>query len=188
MTSNDVTTGMRAELADLRKRRDLREMSSAEIELLASKTAVTLIEAAHAREARAEETATRAIAEAHRRAQEVIAEAEAEARKLVAAARAETASLRQELQAKLGNVDAERERLLEAARREARQVTADAEAKVAQYRAWLRRQVEDARKIHKGLSDRLGAIADVSKGHDEALAKAAAALEELHQSSDPSTP
>ena len=198
MSTHEGTPDLQSELADLRKRRDLRELSSAEIELLASKTAAMLIEAAHAREAQAEAAATRSLAEASRRAQEMISEAEAEARKLVAAAQAEagklaaaaeaeTASLRRELQSKLGNVDAERERLLEAARREARQLSADAEAKVAQYRAWLRRQVDDARKIHKGLSDRLGAIAELSRGHDEALAKAAAALDELHKDSDPST-
>lgn len=197
MALNDLPSNdAQAELADLRKRRDLRELSASEIEVLASRTAAMMIEAAHAREAEAESAVTRMLAEASRQAQSMVSEAEAEARKvlaaaqaeaakLTAAAEAETSGLRRELQSKLGNVDAERERLLEAARREARQLTADADAKVAQYRAWLRRQVEDARKIHKGLSDRLNAIAETSKSHDEALTRAASALDELHKSSDP---
>ena len=187
-----------AELAALRKARDIKEMSAAEIELLASKTAAMMIEAAHSRENAAESKVTQMISDASRQVQAMLADAEAEVRRLVGAAQSEAASLksraeaevsdlRRELQAKLGNVDGERQRLLDAATREARQLTADAEAKVAQYRAWLRRQVDDARKIQKGLSDRLAAIADTSRSHDDALGKAAAALDALHQDSDPSS-
>jgi hypothetical protein len=178
MSLNDAfSADLSAELADLRKRRDLKELSASEIELLASKTASMMIEAAHAREATADAKATGVLADASRQVQAMIAET----------VEAETAGLRKELQAKLGNVEGEKERLLEAARREARQITSDADAKVAQYRAWLRRQVEDARKIQKGLSDRLSAISETSRSHDEALGRSISALAELHGSSDPST-
>ena len=199
MSLNDASTAdLSAELADLRKRRDLKELSASEIELLASKPASMMIEAAHSREATADAKATGLIADASRQVQAMIAEAEAEARKLIATAQAEasriaasveseTAGLRKELQAKLGNVEGEKERLLEAARREAREITSDADAKVAQYRAWLRRQVDDARKIQKGLSDRLSAISETSRSHDEALGRSISALDDLHGSSDPST-
>lgn len=187
-----------AELADLRKRRDIKEMSAAEIELLASKTAAMMIEAAHTREGAAESKATSMLADASRQVQAMLADAEAEARKiaaaakaeadkLLAAAEAESAGLRRELQAKLGDIEGERRRLLDAAQREARQLTTDAEAKVAQYRAWLRRHADDVRKLQRGLSDRLGAIAEASRSHDEAITRAAAALDEMHQSSDPSS-
>ena len=67
-----------AELADLRKRRDIKEMSAAEIELLASKTAAMMIEAAHTRESAAESKATSMLAEASRQVQAMIDQAEAE--------------------------------------------------------------------------------------------------------------
>ena len=196
--SDSPTTDTAAELADLRKRRDIKEMSASEIELLASKTAAMMIEAAHTRESAAESKATSMLAEASRQVQTMLADAEAEVRKvisaaqseaskLIAAAESESAGLRRELQAKLGDVEGERRRLLDAAQREARELTAQAEAKVAQHRAWLRRQVDDARKIQRGSSDRLVAIAEASKSHDDALTKAAAALDELHQDSDPSS-
>jgi len=196
--SDSPASDAAAELADLRKRRDIKEMSAAEIELLASKTAAMMIEAAHSRESAAESKVTALLADASRQVQSMLAEAETEARKLVAAAQSEaskliaaaeseSAGLRRELQAKLGDIDGERRRLMDAAQREARQLTADAESKVAQYRAWLRRQVDDARKIQRGLSDRLAAIAEASKSHDDALTKAASTLDELHQNSDPSS-
>ncbi|NBO46192.1 MAG: hypothetical protein EBU85_04150 [Actinobacteria bacterium] len=196
--SDSPTVDAAAELADLRKRRDIKEMSASEIELLATKTAAMMIEAAHTRESAAESKATSLLADASRQVQSMLAEAEAEVRKVVSAAQAEaakliataeaeSAGLRRELQTKLGDIDGERRRLLDAAHREARELVAEAETKAAKYTAWLRRQVDDVRKIQRGLSDRLVAIAEASKSHDDALSKAASALDELHKSSDPST-
>jgi hypothetical protein len=74
------------EVAALRAQKDFHELDSAELEALASETAVTILATVHKREADAKKVAASTIASSEKKADQIIATAEKSAADLIAAA------------------------------------------------------------------------------------------------------
>jgi len=131
---------LESELAALRAKRDFTELSEAEIETLAGETAVTILKAAHSREAAAKATGER-----------IVAQANAEAAALTAAAQkqaAETKSSAEKIAAALvSNANQDAETLVRNATNESNALRNAAQEEVRRHKAWLAANVKEALKL-----------------------------------------
>lgn len=131
---------LEGELAALRAKREFTELSEAELETLAGETAVTILKAAHSREATAKATG-----------EEIVANANAEAAALISAAQkqaAETKSSAEKIAAALvSNANKDAETLVRNATDESNSLRNAAREEVRRHKAWLAANVKEALKL-----------------------------------------
>jgi F0F1-type ATP synthase membrane subunit b/b' len=167
------------QIAELRSRRDITNLTKEEFEILASETAMTLIKTAQSRESKALTTAQKIIGEGTQSAKELVQSAESKAKSFVAQAEARLAQAevrgRKYLEAAQSEAESivaeaahEAEQLLSskkreagsltsAAKREADELIARAVTDIADYRGWLSTAIAEASRLHKIQSQSLNA-------------------------------
>ena len=155
---------LETELADLRSRRDITGLTQEEFEILATETAISLIKAAQAREARAVVAAQRSLSEAQRvakqltdstesKARTVLQSAESRGRKYLESAQQEAkeaidkaTKLAQDL---LDSKQREASTITSTAKREADRTISEATTDIANFKNWLRGAVEESERLQK---------------------------------------
>ena len=173
--SFDRIRELESELADLRSRRDITSLSREEFEILATETAVSLIKAAQAREARAIAAAQKALSESERVAKQVtetaeakartaLANAESRGRKYIEAAEAEAreaiAKANKFAQDLLDTKTREANALTSAAKREAERTINEATAEIGEFRNWLADVVSESERLQKIQTQALASAED----------------------------
>ncbi|MBC7462887.1 MAG: hypothetical protein H7227_01350 [Actinobacteria bacterium] len=162
--SVDRIRELETQLADLRSRRDIRELSKEEFEILATETAMTIIKSAQLREAKAVATSDRVLSETSRQARDVIESADQKANSLLSSAetrgRKYIQAAESDAQELLEKAEVEADTLLEGKKREATQVTTTAKREgermvsqathtVTEYREWLAGVISEAERLYK---------------------------------------
>ena len=167
------------QIAELRSRRDITNLTKEEFEILASETAMTLIRTAQSRENKALAAAQKIISEGTQSAKELVQSAESKAKSFVAQAEARLAqaeargrkyieAAQVEAESTLASAAHEAEQLISskkreaatltgAAKREADELIASAVTDIADYRGWLSTAIAEASRLHKIQSQSLNA-------------------------------
>jgi len=155
---------LEAELADLRARRDITGLTQEEFEILATETAISLIKAAQAREARAVVAADRAVSEAQRVAKQLTESTESKARTVLQSAesrgRKYLESAQQEAKEAIEKATKFAQDLLDSKHREASTITSTAKREadrtiteattdIANFKNWLLGAVEESERLQK---------------------------------------
>jgi vacuolar-type H+-ATPase subunit H len=186
---------LESQLAELRSRRDITALSKEEFEILATETAMTLIRTAQQREAKAEASAKRALADGERAAKELLESAEGRARntvnqaevrgrRLIQAAEADAKDLVADALRSSEELVASKRReastIVTAAKREAEESISTAISEMNEFRSWLGDVLTDAERLYKvqlqSLDAAESAIAQSRNKLDSAMAK----LNSLH--------
>jgi hypothetical protein len=147
---------LESEIATLRATRDLSELSEAEVEMLASETAVTILKAAHAREASAKATAERIVAQANSEAAALTSATQKQAVNTINTAEKNAASI-------LAKAMQESEMLVRNATSEANALRTAAQEEVRKYKTWLASNVKEALRLQGA---QIQAFANVTKNID----------------------
>lgn len=162
--SVDRIRELEAQLADLRSRRDITALSQEEFEILATETAMTIIKSAQLREAKAQATSDRVLAETTRQTKNAIESADQKAKSLLSNAETRGRKYLQaaevDAQELLKKADLEAETLLDAKKREGVQLTTSAKREgerilseaahdVKEYREWLSGVISEAERLYK---------------------------------------
>ena len=155
---------LEAQIADLRSRRDLTNLSKEEFEILATETAMSLIKTAQQRESRAiaaakklleeaQTTAQSQLSSAEAKAKSVLAGAEARGRKYLEAAEADARQLKEEIERQAESIlqSSKREAaaLASAGRREAEKLIAEATGEISNFRTWLTNAISESERLYR---------------------------------------
>ena len=155
---------LEAQIADLRSRRDLTNLSKEEFEILATETAMSLIKTAQQRESRAiaaakklleeaQTTAQSQLSSAEAKAKSVLAGAEARGRKYLEAAEADARQLKEEVERQAESIlqSSKREAaaLASAGRREAEKLIAEATGEISNFRTWLTNAISESERLYR---------------------------------------
>lgn len=163
---------LESRVRELEARRDLAALSATELEELATTVAVTIVKAAHDREAEAKALSDRLFAEADAAAAQTRASADKDAAKLLAAADADAASRRQA-------VEAEAKRVKQEADKTAKQTLNQANAEATALVESARIEAERLRTVADSLVSKAEASLANSISRMSAAADAVASLQEL---------
>ncbi|HUW79221.1 MAG TPA: hypothetical protein VMV52_10805 [Candidatus Nanopelagicaceae bacterium] len=147
---------LEAEIAALRAKPDLTGLSEAELETSAGETALTILKAAHAREATAKATAERIVSEANSEAAALTIAAQKQAFETVNTAEKNAASI-------VAKAMQDAEVLVRNATNESNAMRSAAQEEVRQHRTWLAANVNEALKLQEA---QIQAFAGVSKNID----------------------
>jgi cell division septum initiation protein DivIVA len=197
---------LESQLSDLRSRRDITNLSKEEFEIMATETAMQMIRSAQAREAKANATVQKLLAESSRSAKEKVESAEAKAksllssaenrsRKYIQTAEAEAeeikSSANSEAESLLNSRKREAATIASAARKEAERLVAEATSQIANYRSWLGTAISDAERLHRvqtaSLSSAMNAMEETQRKLDSAFEKLATLKESVNRNIDEST-
>jgi len=185
---------LEAELADLRARRDITGLTQEEFEILATETAISLIKAAQAREARAVVAADRAVSEAQRVAKQLTESTESKARTVLQSAesrgRKYLESAQQEAKVAIEKATKLAQDLLESKHREASTITSTAKREadrtiseattdIANFKNWLLGAVEESERLQKLQHQTLAAAEEAIRMTRARLASTFEKLSEL---------
>lgn len=183
---------LESQLSDLRSRRDITNLTREEFELMATETAMQMIRSAQAREAKANATVQKLLAESSRSAKEKIESAEAKAkgllssaenrgRKYIQAAEADAEEIRGKAEEEANSIINSKKReaatISAAARREAERLVSEATGQIANYRSWLGTAISEAERLHRiqnqSLRSAISAIDETQRKLDSAFEKLA---------------
>lgn len=183
---------LESQLSDLRSRRDITNLTREEFEMMATETAMQMIRSAQAREAKANATVQKLLAESSRSAKEKIESAEAKAkgllssaenrgRKYIQAAEADAEEIRGKAEEEANSIINSKKReaatISAAARREAERLVSEATGQIANYRSWLGTAISEAERLHRiqnqSLRSAISAIDETQRKLDSAFEKLA---------------
>lgn len=190
---------LESQLSDLRSRRDITNLTREEFEMMATETAMQMIRSAQAREAKANATVQKLLAESSRSAKEKIESAEAKiksaeekakgllssaenrGRKYIQAAEADAEEIRGKAEEDANSIINSKKReaatISAAARREAERLVSEATGQIANYRSWLGTAISEAERLHRiqnqSLRSAISAIDETQRKLDSAFEKLA---------------
>ena len=196
---------LESQLSDLRSRRDITNLSREEFEILATETAMQMIRSAQSREAKANSTVQKLLAESSRSAKEKVESAEAKAksllssaenrgRKYIQAAEADAEELKSKAEDQANTLVNSKKReaatISAAARKEAERLVSEATGQIANYRSWLGTAISEAERLHRiqtqSLRSAMSAIDETQRKLDTAFEKLAALKVEVNKELDAS--
>lgn len=183
---------LESQLSDLRSRRDITNLTREEFEMMATETAMQMIRSAQAREAKANATVQKLLAESSKSAKEKIETAEAKAksllssaenrgRKYIQAAEADAEEIKGKAEEEANSIINSKKReaatISAAARREAERLVSEATGQIANYRSWLGTAISEAERLHRiqnqSLRSAISAIDETQRKLDSAFEKLA---------------
>jgi vacuolar-type H+-ATPase subunit H len=166
---------LESEIATLRAKPELADLSEAEVEMMASETAVTILKAAHAREALAAETGARILAQANSDAAALTTAAQKQSFETINSAEKNAASI-------VDKAMQDAETLVRNATNEANALRAAAQEEVRKYKSWLVANVKETLKLQASQEQ---ALASATKNIEawQANVNGAVALLSAHQQS-----
>ena len=194
MSSVDRIRELEAQLADLRSRRDIRSLSKAEFEILATETALTMIKSAQIRESKAQAASDRLVNETQRQAKDALESAQEKAQSILSGAEARgrkyLKAAETEAQEKIEQAEVTAEELIEqrkregativnAAKREGDLIVGEASRDVLEYRNWLNSVMEEAGRLYKIQTQSLDAAQEAIHASRNRLDSAYSRLAEL---------